>query len=109
MIPRYLEILYGAWIAGLTVVPINSKLHPKEVAFILEDSGAAVLFASERCRSGAAAALASVEACGTRSSSAATTTSGSSQQPAMAPAGRRARRPRLAVLHVAARPAGRRA
>lgn len=45
--PRYLEILYGAWIAGLAVVPINSKLHPKEVAFILEDSGAAVLFVSE--------------------------------------------------------------
>jgi long-chain acyl-CoA synthetase len=44
---RYLEILYGAWIAGLAVVPINSKLHPKEVAFILEDSGAAALFASD--------------------------------------------------------------
>ncbi len=45
--PGYLEILYGAWIAGLAVVPINSKLHPKEVAFILQDSGAAALFASE--------------------------------------------------------------
>ena len=44
---HYLEVLYGAWIAGLAVVPINSKLHPKEVAFILEDSGAAALFASE--------------------------------------------------------------
>ena len=43
----YLEILYGAWIGGLVVVPINSKLHPKEVAFILENSGAAALFASE--------------------------------------------------------------
>jgi long-chain acyl-CoA synthetase len=43
---HYLEILYGAWIAGLAVVPINCKLHPKEVAFILEDSGAAALFAS---------------------------------------------------------------
>ena len=45
--PRYLEVMYGAWIAGMVVVPINSKLHPKEVAFILEDSGAAALFASE--------------------------------------------------------------
>ncbi len=44
--PHYLEILYGAWIAGLVVVPINSKLHPKEVAFILEDSDASALFAS---------------------------------------------------------------
>jgi long-chain acyl-CoA synthetase len=42
--PQYLETLYGAWIAGLAVVPINHKLHPKEVAFILADSEAAVLF-----------------------------------------------------------------
>ena len=43
---QYLEIMHAAWIAGLAVVPINAKLHPKEVAFILEDSGAAALFAS---------------------------------------------------------------
>jgi long-chain acyl-CoA synthetase len=42
--PAYLEVMYGAWIAGLAVVPINSKLHPKEAAFILDDSGAALLF-----------------------------------------------------------------
>ena len=42
--PAYLEVMYAAWIAGLAVVPINSKLHPKEAAFILDDSGAAVLF-----------------------------------------------------------------
>ena len=44
--PGYLEILYGAWIAGLVVVPINSRLHPKEVAFIVEDSGAAAPLSS---------------------------------------------------------------
>jgi long-chain acyl-CoA synthetase len=44
--PQYLEILYGAWIAGLAVVPINNKLHPKEVAYIVEHSEAAVLFVS---------------------------------------------------------------
>ena len=43
--PAYLEVMYAAWIAGLAVVPINSKLHPKEAAFILDDSGAALLFA----------------------------------------------------------------
>ena len=28
--PRYLEMLYGAWWAGLVVVPVNAKLHPRE-------------------------------------------------------------------------------
>jgi long-chain acyl-CoA synthetase len=42
----YLEVLYAAWWAGLAVVPINAKLHPREVAFILEDAGATVLFVS---------------------------------------------------------------
>ena len=42
--PAYLEVMYAAWMAGLAVVPINSKLHPKETAFILDDSGASLLF-----------------------------------------------------------------
>ena len=32
--PRYLELLWGAWWAGLVVVPVNAKLHPAEVAWI---------------------------------------------------------------------------
>ncbi len=43
----YLEVLYAAWWAGLVVVPINAKLHPREVEFILGDAGAAVLFVTE--------------------------------------------------------------
>jgi len=43
----YLELLYAAWWAGLAVVPINAKLHPREVEFILGDAGAAVLFTSQ--------------------------------------------------------------
>ena len=43
----YLEVLYAAWWAGLAVVPINAKLHPKEVAFILDDAQAAVLVVSD--------------------------------------------------------------
>ena len=35
------------WSAGLAVVPINAKLHPREVEFILGDAGAAVLFVSD--------------------------------------------------------------
>ena len=40
-------MLYAAWWAGLAVVPINAKLHPREVEFILGDAGAAVLFVTD--------------------------------------------------------------
>ena len=38
--PEYLETLYATWWAGLAAVPVNAKLHRKELAFIVEDSGA---------------------------------------------------------------------
>ncbi len=38
--PRYLEILFGAWWAGLSVVPVNAKLHTLEAQWIVENSGA---------------------------------------------------------------------
>ncbi|WP_204115853.1 AMP-binding protein [Shimia biformata] len=44
--PEYLETLYGIWWAGACAVPINAKLHGKEAAFILENSGTRLLFAS---------------------------------------------------------------
>ena len=44
---RYLEVLYAAWWAGLAVVPINAKLHAREVEFILQDSQAGALFTSD--------------------------------------------------------------
>ena len=34
--PAYLEILYGAWWAGLAVVPVNAKLHLREAQWIAE-------------------------------------------------------------------------
>lgn len=40
----YLEILYATWWAGLVVVPVNAKLHAKEMLFILEDAQASALF-----------------------------------------------------------------
>lgn len=43
---EYLEVMYGAWWAGLVIVPINAKLHAREAAYILEDSGARALFVS---------------------------------------------------------------
>lgn len=38
--PEYLIALYGIWWAGAAAVPINAKLHPKEAAYIVQDSGA---------------------------------------------------------------------
>ncbi len=44
--PEYLEVMYGAWWAGLTIVPVNAKLHPEELAYVLADSEATALFVS---------------------------------------------------------------
>ncbi len=44
----YLESMHAAWIAGLVVVPVNARLHPREVALIVADSGAEVLFVDSR-------------------------------------------------------------
>src|SRR5690349_11082000 len=42
--PEYHEVLFACWHAGLIAVPMNAKLHPKEFAFILENSGAQACF-----------------------------------------------------------------
>jgi long-chain acyl-CoA synthetase len=42
--PEYIETWYSAWIAGLATVPMNAKLHPKELEYILENSGARLCF-----------------------------------------------------------------
>ena len=42
--PEYYEILFACWHAGLTAVPMNAKLHAKEFAYILENSGAKTCF-----------------------------------------------------------------
>ena len=44
--PAYIEVLFGAWHAGLAAVPINAKLHPRELSYILEHSGARLCFAT---------------------------------------------------------------
>ncbi|AOW12697.1 AMP-dependent synthetase [Hydrogenophaga crassostreae] len=36
--PRYLELLFGAWWAGLVVVPVNAKLHVKELQWIVDNA-----------------------------------------------------------------------
>jgi long-chain acyl-CoA synthetase len=42
--PEYYEILFACWHAGLTAVPMNAKLHAREFAYILENSGAKACF-----------------------------------------------------------------
>jgi long-chain acyl-CoA synthetase len=44
--PEYYEVLFACWHAGLTAVPMNAKLHAKEFAYILENSGAKLCFVS---------------------------------------------------------------
>jgi long-chain acyl-CoA synthetase len=44
--PEFYEVLFACWHAGVTAVPMNAKLHPKEFAYILENSGARVCFVS---------------------------------------------------------------
>lgn len=53
--PVYLELLFAIWHAGLVAVPINSKLHPREVAFILNDCEVAVCCVTEDLAEGVAA------------------------------------------------------
>ena len=42
--PRYLEVLFGAWWAGLAVVPINAKLHVREAQWIIDNAQASWAF-----------------------------------------------------------------
>ena len=42
-----LEVMYAIWHAGLCAVPMNAKLHAREFAFILENSGAKLCFVTD--------------------------------------------------------------
>lgn len=44
--PEIVELLFAIWAAECVAVPINFKLHPREVAQILADAGASLVFAS---------------------------------------------------------------
>jgi long-chain acyl-CoA synthetase len=55
----YLVALWGIWIAGAVAVPVNARLHPREVAWILEQSGA-VLALTDTARAGALAGATAV-------------------------------------------------
>ncbi|NBF11547.1 class I adenylate-forming enzyme family protein [Pseudomonas sp. Fl4BN1] len=40
----YLELLYAIWWIGAVAVPVNSKLHPREAAWIVGNAGARLIF-----------------------------------------------------------------
>lgn len=44
--PEIVELLFAIWAAQCVAVPINYKLHAREMAQILDDSGASLVFAS---------------------------------------------------------------
>ena len=50
--PGFLQLLWACWHAGLCVVPMNAKLHPREFAYILEQSGTRACFASAKLYEG---------------------------------------------------------
>ena len=43
---EFFELLFGCWTAGLCAVPANARLHPREVEYIAENSGARLLVAT---------------------------------------------------------------
>ena len=44
--PEYVEVMFGIWAAGMIAVPINAKLHPREMGEIVTDCGAVLAFTS---------------------------------------------------------------
>ncbi len=58
--PDYLPALFACWQAGLVAVPVNAKLHPREVAYILDNAGARLLLATPDLAGTAAAAVATL-------------------------------------------------
>ncbi|HZM45795.1 MAG TPA: AMP-binding protein [Burkholderiales bacterium] len=55
--PVYAEAMYACWWAGLAALPVNAKLHVREIAYILDHSAAGlVLFDAEHAAKVAAAA-----------------------------------------------------
>jgi len=43
---EFLEVMFACWAAGLCAVPVNARLHPREVEHIARDSGARLLVAT---------------------------------------------------------------
>jgi fatty-acyl-CoA synthase len=46
--PETVELMFAIWAAECVVVPINFKLHPREMAQIIDDAGVSQIFASAK-------------------------------------------------------------
>lgn len=44
--PEYLAVLFAIWRAGMVAVPVNARLHPREIAYIVEDCKALLCLAT---------------------------------------------------------------
>jgi acyl-CoA synthetase (AMP-forming)/AMP-acid ligase II len=62
--PEFYEVLFACWHAGLTAVPMNAKLHPKEFAYILENSGTKLCFVTPDLQSAVPSGIPPDEALG---------------------------------------------
>lgn len=56
--PAYIEALFAAWYAGLIAVPVNAKLAPGELAFIIRHSGSRVCLITDDLADSVGAAVA---------------------------------------------------
>jgi long-chain acyl-CoA synthetase len=54
---EFFELVFACWHAGLVAVPVNAKLHPRELAFIAADCGARLVITSPALEAGLAEAL----------------------------------------------------
>ncbi len=50
--PRIMELIFGCFAAGLVVVPVNARLHAREMAYIVGNSGAKILVHGEEFQDG---------------------------------------------------------
>lgn len=48
--PQFLEALFACFKAGITAVPMNFRLHPRECSFIIDNSDAAVVIVADEFR-----------------------------------------------------------
>jgi fatty-acyl-CoA synthase len=52
--PEIVELMFAIWAAECVLVPINFKLHPREMRQIIDDAGVSLVFASRKIVSGLA-------------------------------------------------------
>ncbi len=59
--PAYVELMFATWAAGAVIVPINYKLHDKEVLQILQDAEVSLVFVAASLLPGLARSAAAFE------------------------------------------------